>query len=86
MVGGTSESTSEAVRGLVARAADVPVGEMGDDVDLFGLGLDSLDLASVLIDVEDLLDRDLPLDLVEDLFQRGELRVGDVLAAVGSLR
>ena len=55
-----------------ATAADLTEDELGDDVDLFSIGLDSLSFATILIDIEDTMGAEVPGEVLD-----GFLEVGD---------
>lgn len=46
--------------GAIAGVASRPPDELSDDVDLLQLGLDSLDFARILIDIEDAVGAEIP--------------------------
>jgi acyl carrier protein len=59
----------DVIVGAIADAADRPPDELRDDVDLLDLGLDSLDFARILIDIEDAVGAEVPphvLDRIMD--------------------
>ena len=58
----------------IAAAAEVGPDTIDDGLDLFDLGLDSLNLAGILIDIEDGIGAEIPAEVLDRF-----LDVGDVL-------
>lgn len=69
------------VVGAIANAANRSPDELHDDVELLDLGLDSLDFARILIDIEDDVGAEVPPYILERLMEeRAEsIRLRDVL-------
>jgi acyl carrier protein len=63
----------------IAIAAETDPGELGPDTELSGLGLDSLDFSTILIEIEDALGAEVPADVLDQLGSVDEvMTVGDV--------
>lgn len=72
-----------AILRALADAADLPLARLGRDVELDDLGLDSLDLWTVLIDVEDRTGVAVPAEVFDELASLdGTPTVGGVLDAI----
>lgn len=72
-----------AVVGALASIGDCDPSTIADDIELSSLGIDSLDFTAVLLDVEDALGGELPLDVLSDAAAAGRFRtVGDIVDAL----
>ena len=71
----------------IADAADLPPDEVHDDLDLLAMGLDSLDFARILIDIEDSIGDDVPSEVLDRLMELGDVvtirNVVDLLSTWG---
>lgn len=72
-------------RSVVARATGRPEGEVPGDVDLRDLGLDSVDLAGVLVEVEDGLGTEVPVEAIDELVEQadGQVTLDGVVRVLG---
>lgn len=69
----------------IAAAADVPVEELTDDADLLDIGLDSVDFWTVLLNIEDRLDLEVPAEVLDRLAQlRDKVTVGELAVVLAS--
>lgn len=70
----------DAVLASIGRAVNRPVTELDEDMDLLGLGLDSLAFSEILVDVEDALGAEVPAEVLDRLSQLGDIvTTGDIL-------
>lgn len=80
----TESSVSElaqVVIAAIARATDRPREEIHDDDELMALGLDSLDFSTILVEVEDEIGQEVPVEVLDELsLSASVVTVGDVLA------
>jgi acyl carrier protein len=75
----------EIVTGAVAAAAQLRVEDIRDDSDLFELGLDSLDLTSIVVDIEDGTGGCLSADELDCFFHAREvITVADIVRSLSS--
>jgi acyl carrier protein len=75
----------EIVVGAVATAAELPPGDVTDDLNLFDLGLDSLNFAGILIDIEDGVGAEVPAEVLERFLEIGDtVTVRDVLSVLST--
>jgi acyl carrier protein len=58
----------------IATAAEIDPETIDDDVNLFDLGLDSLNFAGILVDIEDGIGAEIPVEVLDRF-----LNVGDVV-------
>lgn len=64
----------------VAAAAEIAPDAISDDANLLGLGLDSLNLAGILIDVEDGIGAEIPAEVLDRFLDAGDvITVEDVV-------
>jgi acyl carrier protein len=65
----------------IATAAEVDPDTIGDDLNLFDLGLDSLNFAGILVDIEDGIGAEIPVEVLDRFLDVGEVvTVSDVVA------
>lgn len=80
-----SPQLREVVIAAIAEAARLSPAEVHDDLDLLELGLDSLDFARILIDIEDAIGDDVPPEVLDRLMELGDVvtirNVFDLLSA-----
>ena len=70
----------EVVVSAVANAAEISPEEISDGTNLFSLGLDSLNLASILIDIEDGIGAEVPPEVLDRFLDVGdEVTLADVI-------
>jgi acyl carrier protein len=63
----------EVVVTAIAKAAEVEPGTIHDDLDLFDLGLDSLNFAGILIDIEDAIGAEIPAEVLDRFLDIGDV-------------
>lgn len=80
-----SLDASDLVRALLSEAADLPIEAIDDQVDVLQLGLDSLDLTTLLIDLEDRTGVEISIDALERLLGHDTLQVGHLVDALDDL-
>lgn len=69
----------------IAAAAGLPVEELTDDADLLDIGLDSVDFWTVLLNIEDRLDLEVPAEVLDRLAQlRDKVTVGELAVVLAS--
>lgn len=69
----------------IASAAGVQIEALTPDLDVFELGLDSLDFWAILMDIEDGVGAEVPADVLDRLTQfETELTVGDLLGILAT--
>ena len=61
----------DAVFGAVASSAELPETSVTDDTRLVDLGLDSFSYAGILVDIEDALGVQVPIELLDSLVEPG---------------
>jgi acyl carrier protein len=66
-----SSGVRDAVFEAVASAAELPIADVEYDTDLDDLGLDSFSYAGILVDVEDALGMEVPIELLDNLVEPG---------------
>jgi acyl carrier protein len=69
----TSRAFREIVLGAIARVGNIDPTQLNDDVNLVDLGFDSLDLSSILVEIEDGVGQEVPPDILDALIDLGEL-------------
>ncbi len=82
LLAGNRDAIQEAVVAVVAEATGRPAEEITDDLDLFALGLDSLDLSAALVELEDRLDADIPVSVIDELFEADHVALQTLVAAL----
>lgn len=69
----------------IATAAEVEPETIHDDLNLFDLGLDSLNLAGILIDIEDGIGAEIPAEVIDRFLDVGDVVViKDVVALLST--
>lgn len=75
----------DVVVAAVAKAAEVEPATIQDDLDLVDLGLDSLNFAGILIDIEDAIGAEIPAEVLDRFLDVGDVvtirHVVDLLSA-----
>src|SRR5262245_54544794 len=75
----------EIVVGAIAAAAELAPDQVTDDLNLFDLGLDSLNFAGILIDIEDAVGAEVPAEVLDRFLEVGEtVTLGDVVAVLST--
>lgn len=82
----TTQELRDIVVGAIAKTAGLPPEEMHEGVDLLGLGLDSLDFSTILIEIEDGVGAEVPSDVLDRLIQVDSTKVtiGDMFALLAN--
>lgn len=68
-------SVRDAVVAAVAGVAGVPAAEIDPDADLRDLGIDSLDFSSILLEYEDLVGAEVPIEVLDAFGTQATLSV-----------
>ena len=64
----------------IANAAEIAPESLQDDLNLFDLGLDSLNFAGILIDIEDAVGEEIPAEVLDRFLDVGDVvTIRDVL-------
>jgi acyl carrier protein len=75
----------EIVVGAIAKAAEMAPDEITDELNLFDLGLDSLNLADILIDIEDGVGAEIPVEVMDRFLDVGDnVTIRDVLGVLAA--
>lgn len=69
----------------IADAAEIDPDAVRDDLNLFDLGLDSLNFAGILIDIEDAVGEEVPADVLDRFLDVGDVvTIGGVVSLLSS--
>lgn len=75
----------DAVHGALASVIDIDRSSITNDLDLSELGLDSLDLTTVVLEIESRLDVEVPANVLDQIAELdGDASLGAVLRLLGA--